>query len=101
MAEKPENADSGSIAKLLENLGYRLKIIYMIQLFLYQFCLLPFSVLVWQFCVFHIIFLSFSLAFRPNGNTFRPFGWECLRGIDGCPFVYYTAIIMIKQVLNH
>ncbi len=25
---------------------------------------------------FHIAFLSFSFAFRPNGNTFRPFGRE-------------------------
>jgi hypothetical protein len=30
MAEKPENADSGGIAKLLENFGHSLKIIHMI-----------------------------------------------------------------------
>jgi len=42
VAQQPENSDPGRIAQLLENIGYCLKMLYKLKLFLQKGNILPF-----------------------------------------------------------
>ena len=92
MAEKPENSDSGGIAKLFENFCHCLELIYMVYVFLDEYGVRSFSMLVRQFYMVHIVFpflsylnLSVRLHFAQTEILFARLGGNAL-GILTCAF---------------